>query len=153
MRLVRYLFVLIVLLSTSAWAAPTQAELPHAWTQAALLTQPAAAERDLRVVFGHCDPAEQGAAAVACDALSAHANLDGCGPGLACQQWAGRAAGLSHSVGIGMPGAPATRGQITVAFSNLSDRDVSAHLSKSECGAGRVDAPAGIQPRPRDCVG
>ncbi|AEL05062.1 putative secreted protein [Xanthomonas campestris pv. raphani 756C] len=38
MRLVRYLIVLIVLLSTSAWAAPTQPELPGAWVRAALHT-------------------------------------------------------------------------------------------------------------------
>ncbi len=38
MRLIRVLVVLIVVLSTSAWVAPTQAELPASWTQAALLT-------------------------------------------------------------------------------------------------------------------
>lgn len=42
MRLVRYLIVLIVLLFTSAWVAPTQPELPGAWARAALHTLPQA---------------------------------------------------------------------------------------------------------------
>nr|WVJ84568.1 hypothetical protein VDP59_000600 [Xanthomonas campestris pv. campestris] len=50
MRLVRYLIVLIVLLSTSAWAAPTQPELPGAWARAALHTLPRS-ERDLKVLI------------------------------------------------------------------------------------------------------
>ncbi|MCC4616585.1 hypothetical protein LL972_11330 [Xanthomonas campestris pv. asclepiadis] len=153
MRLVRYLFVLIVVLSTSAWAASTQAELPGSWIQAALLTQPAAAERDVRVVVGACDLAARGVAAGTCASVSARSAPGGCGPALACQQWAGRGAGGDRSVGIGMPGVPATRGHITVAFSNLSDRDDRAHLSKPECGAGLAEPPAGLQARPRDCVG
>nr|WP_249452712.1 hypothetical protein [Xanthomonas arboricola]MDN0207835.1 hypothetical protein [Xanthomonas arboricola pv. corylina]MDN0212332.1 hypothetical protein [Xanthomonas arboricola pv. corylina] len=66
MRLVRYLFVLIVVLSTSAWAAPTQADLPIAWGQAALHTQPPT-ERDLRVGVAPCELTAQGAAARTCD--------------------------------------------------------------------------------------
>lgn len=120
MRLVRYLFVLIVVLSTSAWAAPTQPELPGSWPRAALLTQPATAERDLRVAVDRCDLAVQGAAAGACDSAAAHSNQRGCAQGLACRQGAGRGAGRNDR--DRMPSVLATRSQINVAFSNLSDR-------------------------------
>ncbi|MCE4312330.1 hypothetical protein [Xanthomonas hortorum] len=122
MRLVRYLFVLIVVLSTSAWTAPTQPELPGSWPRAALLTQPATAERDLRVTVGRCDLAVQGPAAGACDSAAAYSDQRGCAQGLACRQGAGRGAGRNDRDRDCMPSGLATRSQINVAFSNLSDR-------------------------------
>ncbi|XUP37109.1 hypothetical protein WAE31_04790 (plasmid) [Xanthomonas axonopodis pv. vasculorum] len=61
MRLVRILIVPIVVLCTGAWTAPTQAEVPVGWPQAALLFQPGLAERDLRIVVGQYKRAGQGA--------------------------------------------------------------------------------------------
>ncbi|WP_258078022.1 hypothetical protein [Xanthomonas arboricola] len=150
MRLVRYLFVLIVVLSTSAWAAPTQADLPIAWVQAALHTQPPT-ERDLRVGVAPCDLTAQGAAARTCDSLSALIDQGDCGP--ACRPWAGRGVGSTHRIGTGIPGTWSSRGQFKVAFSNGSERDDRRHPVAPHCIAGLADAPAGIQPRAPDCVG
>ncbi|NYH46635.1 hypothetical protein [Xanthomonas arboricola] len=152
MRLVRYLFVLIVVLSTSAWAAPTQADLPIAWVQAALHTQPPT-ERDLRVGVVPCDLTAQGAAARTCDSLSVHTDQGGCSRGPACWPRAGRGVGSTHRVGTGTPGAWSSRGQFKVAFSNGSERDDRLHPVAPHCTTGLADAPAGIQPRARDCVG
>ncbi|CAE6689354.1 hypothetical protein [Xanthomonas arboricola] len=150
MRLVRYLFVLIVVLSTSAWAAPTQADLPSAWVQAALHTQ-SPTERDLRVGLALCDLTAQGAVARTCDSLSAQTDQGDCGP--VCRSWAGRGVGSTHRIGTGMPGAWSSRGQFKVAFSNGSERDDRRHPVAPHCIAGLADAPAGIQPRAGDCVG
>ncbi|WP_241236754.1 hypothetical protein [Xanthomonas arboricola] len=150
MRLVRYLFVLIVVLSTSAWAAPTQADLPIAWVQAALHTQPPT-ERDLRVGVAPCDLTAQGAAARTCDSLSALIDQGDCGP--ACRSCAGRGVGSTHRIAAGTPGAWSSRGQFKVAFSNGSERDDRLHPVAPHCTTGLADAPAGIQPRARDCVG
>ncbi|OBR76246.1 hypothetical protein A7D01_13010 [Xanthomonas arboricola] len=150
MRLVRYLFVLIVVLSTSAWAAPTQADLPIAWVQAALHSQPPT-ERDLRVGVAPCDLTAQGAAARTCDSLSALIDQGDCGP--ACRSWAGRGVGSTHRIAAGTPGAWSSRGQFKVAFSNGSERDDRRHPVAPHCTTGLADAPAGIQPRARDCVG
>ncbi|WP_238601121.1 hypothetical protein [Xanthomonas arboricola] len=150
MRLVRYLFVLIVVLSTSAWAAPTQADLPSAWVQAALHTQ-SPTERDLRVGVALCDLTAQGAVARTCDSLSAQTDQGDCGP--VCESWAGRGVGSTHRIGTGMPGAWSSRGQFKVAFSNGSERDDRRHPVAPHCIAGLADAPAGIQPRAGDCVG
>ncbi|MBB6572087.1 hypothetical protein [Xanthomonas arboricola] len=152
MRLVRYLFVLIVVLSTSAWAAPTQADLPIAWVQAALHTQPPT-ERDLRVGVVPCDLTAQGAAARTCDSLFAHTDQGGCSRGPACRSWAGRGVGSTHRIAAGTPGAWSSRGQFKVAFSNGSERDDRLHPVAPHCAAGLADAPAGIQPRAPDCVG
>lgn len=149
MRLVRYLFVLIVVLSTSAWAAPTQADLPVAWVQAALHVQPQT-ERDLRVSVAACAGAVRGAVARTCDGWSARIDAHGCGPGLGCRPWAGRGAG---DLRAGMPGAWSTRGQLKVAFSNGAERDDRQQAVASHCAARLADVPAGTQPRPRDCVG
>ncbi|MBB6335990.1 hypothetical protein FHR59_000200 [Xanthomonas arboricola] len=150
MRLVRYLFVLIVVLSTSAWAAPTQADLPIAWVQAALHTQPPT-ERDLRVGVAPCDLTAQGTVARTCDSLSALIDQGDCGS--ACRSWAGRGVGSTHRVRTDMPGAWSSRGQFKVAFSNGSERDDRRHPVAPHCIAGLANAPAGIQPRARDCVG
>lgn len=152
MRLVRYLFVLIVVLSTSAWAAPTQADLPIAWVQAALHTQ-LPTERDLRVGVVPCDLTAQGAAARTCDSLFAHTDQGGCSRGPACRSWAGRGVGSTHRIAAGTPGAWSSRGQFKVAFSNGSERDDRRHPVAPHCTTGLADAPAGIQPRARDCVG
>lgn len=150
MRLVRYLFVLIVVLSTSAWAAPTQADLPIAWVQAALHTQPPT-ERDLRVGVALCDLTAQGAAARTCYSLSARTDQGGCGP--VCRPWAGRGIGSTHRIGTGIPGAWSSRGQFKVAFSNGSERDDRLHPVAPHCTTGLAAASAGIQPRAQDCRG
>ncbi|EKQ61917.1 hypothetical protein MOU_16970 [Xanthomonas citri pv. malvacearum str. GSPB1386] len=75
MRLVRSWFVLIVVLSTSAWGAPTQAELPISWSRAALPI-PAVPERDMWAVVGYASVA-QATAAHACDRLIRRFDGDG----------------------------------------------------------------------------
>ncbi|NIK03298.1 hypothetical protein [Xanthomonas cannabis] len=125
MRLVRYLILLIVVLSTTAWAAPTQSELPISWPQAALLTQPAAAERDLRIVMGHCEPEVQGAAVHACDRLTGRLDWDDDGQGLVSRP---RKVSGTHEhdragTSTGMANAWSIRGQTKVAFRNQTERD------------------------------
>ncbi|WOB51255.1 hypothetical protein NYR97_07745 [Xanthomonas hydrangeae] len=124
MRLVQYLFVLIVVLSTSAWAAPTQAELPGSWTRAALLTHPAAVERDLRVVV-ECASVVEAAAVHACDRLTGRSDCKGCGQALVRQPWkVSETDGPDHAyTSAEMAGAWSTRGQVKVAFSNETERD------------------------------
>lgn len=80
-RLARSWFVLIVVLSTSASGASTQAELSISWSRAALPPQ-AVAERDMRVVVG-CGSVVQGAAAHACDRPTRRLDEEGCRQGLA----------------------------------------------------------------------
>ncbi|UXA50860.1 hypothetical protein M0D46_07650 [Xanthomonas prunicola] len=116
MRLARSWFVLIVVLSTSAWGAPTQAELPISWPRAALPTE-AVAERDMRVVVG-CASAAQGADAHACDRLTRRLDGDGCRPGQASRPRKVGQPGDLDRTGTGMDGTWSTRGQIKPAFSN-----------------------------------
>lgn len=72
MRLVRILIVLFVVLSSSAWAAPTQAELPSAWSHAALQLG-ALLEHDLQARLG-CDLAQRPNADPACDVSAPQIN-------------------------------------------------------------------------------
>ncbi|QOF05498.1 hypothetical protein [Xanthomonas campestris] len=108
MRLVRYLIVLIVLLSTSAWAAPTQPELPGAWARAALHTLPRS-ERDLKVLITPCAVAPGAAAPRPCASPAIAVGSMACARHRRCPPWNGRG---------GVPGGLAIRGQINVAFSN-----------------------------------
>ncbi|MEA9608852.1 hypothetical protein QY702_21110 [Xanthomonas campestris pv. plantaginis] len=108
MRLVRYLIVLIVLLSTSAWAAPTQPELPGAWARAALHTLPPS-ERDLKVLITPCAVAPQAAASRPCASLAIAVGSMACARNRRCPPWNGHG---------GIPGGLTIRGQINVAFSN-----------------------------------
>ncbi|BBJ98809.1 hypothetical protein Xcc3_01170 [Xanthomonas campestris pv. campestris] len=108
MRLVRYLIVLIVLLSTSAWAAPTQPELPGAWARAALHTLPRS-ERDLKVLITPCAVAPGAAAPRPCASPAIAVGSMACARHRRCPPWNGHG---------GVPGGLAIRGQINVAFSN-----------------------------------
>ncbi|MCC8470512.1 hypothetical protein [Xanthomonas phaseoli] len=123
MRLVRSWFVLIVVLSTSAWGASTQAELPVSWPRAALPIQ-TLAERDMRVVVG-CALAVQGTAAHACDRLIRRFDGEGCRQGLASRpRQVGQNDDLERAgIGTGTAGTWSSRGQIKPAFSNGSERD------------------------------
>ncbi|NYI17126.1 hypothetical protein FHR53_000854 [Xanthomonas arboricola] len=121
MRLVRYLILLIVVLSTTAWAAPTQSELPISWPQAALLAQPAPAERDLRIVVGHCEPAVQGAAVHACDQPTGRLDWEDDGHGLVSRPR--KVSGTGEHDRTGMGSAWSILGRIKVAFSNQTERD------------------------------
>lgn len=108
MRLVRYLIVLIVLLSTSAWAAPTQPELPGAWARAALHTLPPS-ERDPKVLITLCAVAPGAAAPRPCASLAIALGSMACARHRRCPPWSGYG---------GVPGGLAIRGQINAAFSN-----------------------------------
>lgn len=78
MRLVRYLLLLIVVLSTTAWAAPTQAELPGAWSHAALSLGALSAQH-LQMRLG-CDPAQCPTADPASDGLASQTDRTACLP-------------------------------------------------------------------------
>lgn len=155
MRLVRSLLVLIAVLPASAWVAPTQAELPRSWPRAALQTLPVA-ERDRRGVVG-CESAVQGAAAYVCNRLPTtvligRLDQDDCGQALVCEPGKGGDHGGAGN-GTGRLVAGSTRGQIKVVFSNATERDDRLYASAARCVAGMADAPAGIPPRPRICLG
>ncbi|OQP84729.1 hypothetical protein IA54_017325 [Xanthomonas phaseoli pv. syngonii LMG 9055] len=123
MRLARSWFALIVVLSTSAWGASTQAELPVSWPRAALPTQ-VVAERDMRVVVG-CASAVQGTAAHACDRLIRRFDGAGCRQGLASRpSQVGQTDDPERAgIGTGTAGMWSSRGQIKPAFSNGTERD------------------------------
>lgn len=143
MRLFRYLFVLIVVLSTTAWAAPTQTELPITWTQAALSTQPVA-ERHVQAGVGRCSRPLQGAAARNCHLLSERAADVGCLPVQECQR---------IGLGSGLRGAATFRGHINVTFSNPAARADRAYPSAADCVTEPATAVPGIQLRQRPASG
>lgn len=106
MPLVRPLLLLFVVLSSSAWAAPTQAELPGSWAAAAL-----AARWQAPLHQGRCASSTQGRVAMDCDPAGT-APGGGCLPVQRCQRLT----------------APSLAAQINVAFSNApaDSRDLPA---------------------------
>ncbi|PPU73620.1 MULTISPECIES: hypothetical protein [Xanthomonas] len=132
MPLVQPLLVLFVVLSSSAWAAPTQAELPGSWTAAALTAGwPAPLHQ------GRCASSTQGRVVMDCDPVGT-APGGGCLPVQRCQRLA----------------VPSLAEQINVAFSNAPADSHDAPARKCARGAATAltTASASGPARPRGCT-